>query len=313
LELALQVGIFVVALAGLVKGSDWFIDSAESIGLSFGISPFIIGVTIVAFGTSLPELATSISSVLQGESEVVVGNVVGSNIANIALVMGLVAVTVRMIRLDYNIWHNDMGFLLGSSFLLYFSVWDGYFSIFEAIIFLMALLLFLWYSFTDSENKTDEEEEDQDKEKITTKTWILLLIGGLLVWQGADWTIKSISAMAKMASISPEIIALTAVAIGTSLPEVIVSVGAAKKGKTSIAIGNVLGSNIFNTFFVMAIPSFFGTLEIPEKVITFYLPFMIVMTILFAVMTSNKKVSQWEGYLLIVFYCFYLVTTISSI
>lgn len=312
MEIAIQVGIFIVALGGLVKGSDWFIDSAENIGLSFGISPFIIGVTIVAFGTSLPELATSVSSVLQGESEVVVSNVVGSNIANIALVMGLVAVSVRLIRLDYNIWHNDMAFLLGSSFLLYFSVQDGYFSIYEALIFLIALVLFLWYSFSDSENKT-EEEDDEENSKPSAKTWGLLLIGGILVWQGADWTIKSISALAQMASISPEIIALTAVAIGTSLPEVIVSVGAAKKGKTSIAVGNVLGSNIFNTFFVMAIPSFFGNLEIPEQVVSVYLPFMIVMTVLFAVMTSNKKVSQWEGYLLLVFYLFYLVTTISSI
>ncbi len=311
MEIALQVGIFVVALATLVKGSDWFIDSAEAIGLSFGISPFIIGVTIVAFGTSLPELATSISSVLQGESEVVVGNVVGSNIANIALVMGLVAVTVKLIRLDYNIWHIDMSFLLGSSFLLYFAVYDGHFSIYEAIIFLMALVFFLWYSFTSSDNKS--EDDDKEVAKPSAKTWGLLLLGGILVWQGADWTIRSISALAEMASISPEIIALTAVAIGTSLPEVIVSVGAAKKGKTSIAVGNVLGSNIFNTFFVMAIPSFLGNLEIPEQVISVYLPFMIVMTIMFAIMTSNKKVSQWEGYLLIVFYCFYLVTTISSI
>ena len=313
MEIAIQVGIFVVALAALVKGSDWFIDSAESIGLSFGISPFIIGVTIVAFGTSLPELATSISSVLQGESEVVVGNVVGSNIANIALVMGLVAVTVRLIRLDYNIWHIDMSFLLGSSFLLYFSVLDGNFSIYEAIIFLMGLVFFLWYSFTSSNDSQEDNDEAEKAGPPSAKVWGLLLVGGILVWQGADWTIRAICSLAEMASISPEIIALTAVAIGTSLPEVIVSIGAAKKGKTSIAVGNVLGSNIFNTFFVMAIPSFFGTLAIPEQVISVYLPFMIVMTVMFAIMTSNKKVSQWEGYLLIVFYCFYLVTTISSI
>ena len=302
-----RLGIFVVSLAALLKGSDWFIDSAEEIGLSFGISPFIIGLTIVAFGTSLPELATSVSSVLQGESAIVVGNVVGSNITNIALVLGLVAISIRQINLEYNIWHIDMPFLWGSAFLLFFTLQDGNFTLFEAFLFLAGLAIFLMYSF-----KNEREEEDEEREKVSAKTYGLLILGGIMVWLGADFTIKAISNLSMKAGISPEMIALTVVAFGTSLPEIIVSIGAAKKGKTSIAIGNVLGSNIFNTYCVMSFSRFFGHLDIPEQILSSSLPLMIVMTLLFGIVSNNKKITMWEGLMLILFYIFYIGDNISQ-
>ncbi|MEM8906420.1 MAG: sodium:calcium antiporter, partial [Bacteroidota bacterium] len=132
MELLTYLGLFIVSLIVLLKASDWFIDSAEAIGLSLGVSPFIIGVTIVAFGTSLPELATSIVSVFSGNSEIVIGNVIGSNITNIALVLGMVSIVVKQIDLDYDIWHIDMPFLWGSAFLLGLAIWDLHFSLFEA-------------------------------------------------------------------------------------------------------------------------------------------------------------------------------------
>jgi len=302
LEVLIQLGIFVVSLAALLKGSDWFIDSAEEIGLSFGISPFIIGLTIVAFGTSLPELATSISSVLQGESTIVIGNVVGSNITNIALVLGLVALSIKQIDLEYNIWHIDMPFLWGSAFLLYFTIQDQVFSLAEAFLFLGGLAIFLIYSL-----KNERDEESEENEKLSGKTYLLLLLGGIMVWLGADFTIKAISNLSLQAGISPETIALTVVAFGTSLPEIIVSIGAARKGKTSIAVGNVLGSNIFNTYCVMAFSRFFGDLIIPDNVLAFSIPIMIVMTVLFGIVSNNKKITQWEGLMLILFYVFYVM------
>ena len=135
MELLYYIALFVVSLAVLLKASDWFVDSAERIGLSLGISPFIIGVTIVAFGTSLPELAASIAAVLNNDSQIVVTNVVGSNITNIALVLGLTAIVVKQIDLEYNIWHIDMPYLWGSAFLLYLVLQDQHFSIAEACIF----------------------------------------------------------------------------------------------------------------------------------------------------------------------------------
>ena len=307
MEIALYLGLFVVSLAVLLKAADWFIDSAEEIGFSLGISPFIIGVTIVAFGTSLPELATSIASVFKGKSEIVIGNVVGSNITNIALVLGLTVVVAREIKLHSLIWHVDMPFLLSSAFLLWFLVRDGEVTVFEAIIFTGALILFLVYSL-----KSDEGEEDLFRKKISWKSYAWLIVGGSLVWLGADYTILAIIKLSELIGVSSEVIALSLVALGTSLPEVIVSLGAARKGKTSIAVGNVLGSNIFNTFAVMGISGFFGKLHIPPGILSFSLPFMIVMTILFAVMTLSRRITRWEGIILLIFYVFYMVELFSK-
>jgi cation:H+ antiporter len=296
MDVLLNIGLFVISLTVLLKASDWFVDSAEQIGLSLGISPFIIGVTIVAFGTSLPELATSIAAVLSEESEIVVGTVIGSNITNIALVLGLVAVFVGRIDLDYNIWHIDIPYLWGSAFLLWFVIRDLHVSFFEALIFLAGIAIFLAYSIQT------EEEESIIETRPGWHTYFYLLLGGLLVWLGSEYTILAIRHLSLHAGIDPEIIALSAVAIGTSLPEVIVSLSAARKGKASIAVGNVLGSNVFNTYVVISIPSFFGKLVIPGGILDFYLPLMIVMTVLFGVMSNNKKITRWEGAVLLLFY-----------
>ena len=302
MDIVLNLGLFIVSLAVLLKAADWFIDSAEEIGLSLGISPFIIGVTIIAFGTSLPELATSMASVFKGASEIVIGNVVGSNITNIGLVLGLTVVVAKEIKLHNQIWHVDMPFLISSAFLMWFLVRDSNVSIFEAMIFIGALVLFLIYSL-----KSDDGEEDQYRKKISWKSYAWLVVGGVLVWLGAEYTIQAITKLSTLMGVSNEIIALSMVALGTSLPEVIVSLGAAKKGKTSIAVGNVLGSNIFNTFAVMGIPAFFGNLVIPQNILNFSLPLMIVMTILFAIMTISRRITRWEGIILIIFYIFYMV------
>jgi len=309
IELLQYVGLFIVSLAVLLKASDWFINSAEAIGLSFGVSPFIIGVTIIAFGTSLPELATSVASVLAGESEIVIANVVGSNLTNIALVLGIVAILAKQIDMEYNIWHIDMPYLWGSAFLLYFAVSDLSFSLFEAALFLCGIIIFLSYSF----GSDNADADDDVKSVVNWKTYLLLVVGGILVWLGAVYTITSITALSHMAGISPDIIAITAVALGTSLPEVIVSVKCAYAGKTSIAVGNVLGSNIFNTYVVMGISRLFGPLTIPQNIISLQMPIMIVMTILFGIMCNNRKITRWEGMVLIMFYVFFIAENLKEI
>jgi cation:H+ antiporter len=301
MELLLNIGIFVVALGTLLKASDWFVDAAEAIGLSLGISPFIIGVTIVAFGTSLPELATSIASVFAGESQIVIGNVVGSNITNIALVLGLTAVVVKNISLKNDLWFVDMSFLWASAFLLWFVLLDLHVSTFDCIILIAALALFLTYSF-----KGNKREAAADRPKASARHFVMMLIGGVLVYLGADFTIAAISEISTIMGIPSKLIALSAVAIGTSLPEVVVSLSAARKGKSSLAVGNVLGSNIFNTFIVVAVPGLLGDLDIPEDIMTFYVPMMIVMTILFGVMALDRMITRWEGLILLLFYVVFL-------
>ncbi len=292
--------IFIASLAVLLLGSEWFIDSAEKIGLSFGISPFIIGVTIVAFGTSLPELATSIASVYQGSSEIVIANVIGSNIANVLLVLGLTAIVGKGIKLDFNIMDIDVPLLVISAVLLYFAASDLHISTLEAVLFLVALGIFLLNSVSG------EKEDNENLPKITAPTIGKLLLGGLAVYFGATYTIYSLTQISTELGISPDIIALTAIALGTSLPEVIVSMAAARKGKHAIAVGNVLGSNIFNTYAVMSIPSFLGELKIPEHTLDFSLPFMLAVTLLFSYAVMSNRISKWEGYMLALLYVFYI-------
>ncbi len=301
MDILLNIGLFIVSLTVLLKAADYFIDSAEEIGLSLGISPFIIGVTIVAFGTSLPELATSLVSVFEGQSEIVAGNVVGSNITNIALVLGLVVVIVKNINVPKTLWSIDIPFLMGSAFLLWFTIRDQEFSLAEGILFFFGIVIFLIYSLN-----SDDDNDDEFRTKASLKTYIILVLAGVGVWLGANYTIVAIKFLSAKVGIDPDIIALSAVALGTSLPEVIVSLNAARKGKTSIAVGNVLGSNVFNTYAVMSIPSFFGELKISDTVVSFSLPMMLVMTLLFAFMTLSRNISRWEGWVLLMFYAFFL-------
>ncbi len=307
MDLLLQISIFVGAIAALLWASERFVASAERVGLSLGISPFIIGVTIVAFGTSLPELATSIVSVLDGTSQIVIGNVVGSNITNIALVLGLTAVVVKTIDLEDDLWHIDIPFLWGSAFLLYFTVMDGHLSLFECGLFLGGIVIFLAYSFKDQ-----AKADAADRPTAGWKDYLFLVLGGAVVSVSASYVIASITAISVILNIAPSVIALSAVAVGTSLPEVAVSLAAARKGKASIAVGNAIGSNIFNTFIVMAVPRFFGPLVIPPEIITTYLPLMIVMTVLLGVMSNNGKITRWEGWVLLLFYAWYFSAIIQE-
>ncbi len=296
----------MVSLAVLLFSSDKFIDSAERLGLSFGISPFIIGVTIVAFGTSLPELATSIASVVSGSSEIVIGNVIGSNITNILLVLGLTAVIGKDFKLDFNVMDVDMPLLLMSAIILYFIAGDMEFSLMEAGLCLGALAIFLI-------NSTQGQKSDiADRPQTNPTDFLWVALGAIGVFAGAHYTIYAIENISSILQISPDLIALTVVALGTSLPEVVVSIAAARKGKHAIAVGNVLGSNIFNTYAVMGIPRFFGELTINSEIVAFGLPFMIAVTVIFALVTFSNRITRWEGAMLILFYIYYIIQLISD-
>jgi cation:H+ antiporter len=313
MDILFWVAILVVSLAVLVKGSDWFVDAAEKVGLALGIPPFIIGVTIVAMGTSLPELASSIVAVFSGQSEIVAGNAIGSNIANIALVLGITAVIGKRVKFGVNLMEADVPLLICSAFLLWFILVpdaDGIarVDIFESILLLAGMVIFIAYSFSSD----GEEDKDVEKTKIPLKVYGTLLLAGFLVYLGANYTVESIIALSDMLGIKSEAIALSVVALGTSLPEIVVSVTAMKRGKPDIAIGNILGSNIFNTFAVVGIPGLIAQIRgegllIPAVITDFSMPVMIAMTLLFFFLMLSKSVSRWEGMMLLIFYIFFVV------
>jgi len=299
--LLVSILIFIVSLAVLLIASDKFVDSAEKVGLALGIPSFVVGVTIVAFGTSLPELATSIVSVYSGTSEVVIGNAVGSNITNILLVLGSAAIFGKGIQIEHDVMKSDMPMLFGSAFLLYFALLDYKLDVMECIFFLLALVVFLTSSL-----RSNDQSEDIVKSKTKIRDWITILIGAALIYFSAKYTIESLEDLATIANIPTHVIAITVVALGTSLPEVVVSLSAAKKGNHGIAVGNVLGSNIFNTYAVMAIPGLLGNLTIPESSMQFSVPFMIAVSVIFGMISLTKTISKWEGYMLIIFYLFFI-------
>ena len=306
-ELFFWIGVFIVSLFVLIKAAGYFTGSAEKIGLYFGMPAFIVGVTIVAIGTSLPELVSSIFAVFKGASEMVVGNVIGSNIANIFLILGLAAVFGRKLKTKFEILHVDLPILVASAFLFAAMIWDKNFTTGEALLMIVGLIAYFFYTVNPTRNKSRAIENNlRKKGKLEVKTVVILFVSAFFIYLGARYTIDSVIEISKMLNVGVELIAVSAVALGTSLPELVVSITAARQGKEEIAIGNVLGSNIFNTFAVMGIPALFGSLIIPQGIIMFALPMMIIATLLFFFMMQEKVITRWEGYVLLLFYVFFI-------
>jgi cation:H+ antiporter len=310
LPLLIWIIIFIASLLVLIKASDYFTGSAEKIGLYFGIPAFIVGVTIVAIGTSLPELVSSIFAVLKGSSEIVVGNVIGSNITNIFLILGIAAIIGKKIKITYEPIHVDLPLLVGSAFLLAVTIWDGIFTLPEAMLCIGCFVLYLLYTKNVEKKHEDVEIKKMKgklkKRRLDWKTLVILVVSAFFIYLGAKYTVESVIKLSEILNVGKELIAISAVALGTSLPELMVTVSAARKGRPEMAVGNVLGSNIFNALAVMGIPALIGTLIIPSSILTFGLPMMLIATLLYFFITQDKEITKWEGWLLIIFYVFFI-------
>lgn len=293
--------LLIAGIAMLVWASDLFVDAAEDTGKALKMPSFIIGVVIVGIGTSLPELVSSLVSVFQDASEIVPGNVLGSNTTNILLVLGVGALMSKNMKFEKDLLHGDMPILLSASLFLYFTLVDGKFTIAEAIIFLVAVSFYIIHTL-----KNGSDDEDTAEHKITVLTIVKLLISPVIIFFGAKFTVDGVIQLSDTIGVNKEVIALSAVALGTSLPEVMVSIAAAKKGKSDMIVGNVVGSNIFNTFVVMGIPRLFGEIKI-SGVADFSLPFSVAATILFVIITVDKKIPKWEGAFLLLFYVYFIL------
>ncbi|MEO0408063.1 MAG: calcium/sodium antiporter [Cyanobacteria bacterium P01_A01_bin.135] len=305
--------LFIVSLAVLVKASDLFTDAAERLGMALGLPPFIIGVTIVSVGTSLPELISSLFAVAEGAPEVVVSNAVGSNIVNIFFVIGTAAILCKgILTITYNLVNIDLPLFVGSAFLLGLAALDLTFSRGEAVLFLMGYVVYTIYVTLGSRQPSeavDAPEAAAEKRKGLLRNGAVVVISALFIFLGARYTINSLIQISDTLQIGREVIAVTAVALGTSLPELLVTINAAMKGQAEIVVGNVLGSNIFNTFVVMGVPGLVQELPVPQSTLATSLPVMLAGTVLMFFATQDKQLSSWEGWLFIIIYVWFIGST----
>lgn len=307
IEILLWSAVLAVALAALVKASDWFTDAAERVGLAFGMPTFIVGVTIMALGTSLPELVSSVLAVLRDASEIVAGNVVGSNNANLLLILGTAAVLGGGLRIDFGLVSVDLPFLAGSGFFLALALWDGGVGRFEAVLLLLGLVLYLCYALMSDHGDPDgRAAADPECRRTLARSVVKLLASGALIYAGAEYTVQAVVRIAGLVGVGSEIIAASVVALGTSLPELMVTIAAARRGRPELAVGNLLGSNVFNAFAVVGVSGLVGPLVVPATLLSFAVPLMVLATVLAVFMTMEREVSKWEGWLLILLYVYFI-------
>lgn len=250
-QFLVQIVLLAAGFMMLIKGADWFVDGAASLAGKFGIPQLVIGLTIVAMGTSAPEAAVSISSALKGNVGITIGNVIGSNIMNILLILGIASIIIP-VAVQKSTKQYEIPFVIAVTVLLAaLGLSDGTISRLDGLVLWIFFLGYLFYLFRMA---TKGEASIEVVENQIDKVWKMVLLicvgGGLIVW-GSDVTVDAASNLASLFGMSDRIIGLTIVAFGTSLPELITSVTAAKKGNADIAIGNIVGSNIFNILFVV--------------------------------------------------------------
>ena len=246
----LQIFILLVGFLFLVKGADWFVDGAASIADKLGVPQLVVGLTIVAMGTSMPEAAVSITAAIKGNAGISVGNIIGSNILNILIILGITAV-ITNVAIQRSTLRYEIPFMTGITVLLMvFGITGGVITFGEGVILWLLFIAFLGYLFMMS-RKGSEQEEEGTKSMSVWKCLLFMIVGGILVVKGSDFAVSGASEIARYFGMSERFIGLTIVAFGTSLPELVTSVTAARKGNTGIAIGNIVGSNIFNILFVL--------------------------------------------------------------
>ena len=249
MQIVLSVLMLVVGFVLLVKGADWFVDGAAALAGKLGIPQLVIGLTIVAMGTSLPEAAVSITSALHGSTGITVGNVVGSNIMNILVILGTSAV-ITNVRIQKSTLKYELPFmLLITVVFLVMGMLGGEFTRLDGVILLGFMIVYLIYLLNLAKKGTEEEEEFKDMP--IWKCVVGIVLGAVMIVGGSNLVVDGASDIASAMGISDRIIGLTIVAFGTSLPELVTSVSAAKKGNAGLAIGNIVGSNIFNILFVL--------------------------------------------------------------
>lgn len=308
-SIIIQVVLLLVGFVFLIKGSDLFVDGASSIASLLKIPTVIVGLTIVAFGTSAPEAAVSITSSLTGSNAMAVSNVIGSNMFNLLMVIGVSALLSELL-MEKDVLNKDLPFLVGITILFAIFIFIGAdISSIEGIILLIVLIVYLTLLIRSAlKSGTTNFVE---KPKLTTKRSILYIIIGIVgIVLGGDLVVDSASSIAIALGMSETLVGLTIVAIGTSLPEFVTSLTALKKGENQLVIGNVIGSNIFNILFVLGASSAISAIPLDSSMILDVVFMVIVTVICFIFGKTQDKFDKKEGAILVLLFVFYMAFAI---
>ncbi|MDH3313327.1 MAG: calcium/sodium antiporter [Nitrosopumilus sp.] len=303
---------FLLVGAGLTMlyfGAEWLVKGSITISNKLGVSQLVIGLTVVAFGTSTPELAVSVSSAMQGLSDVALGNVVGSNIVNIGAILGVSAI-ISTIIVSKSAIRKQVPIMIGISFLLLAIILDGKIDLIDGVLLVVGIIVFTWYSYRSSKKDTDIEEILVSKtlqKNVFSKSIVFMIAGLLLLTGGSFLTVDNAVIIGASFGISELFMGLTIVAIGTSLPELITSVVAARKGHADLSVGNIVGSNIFNIMAILGISSLISGITVSEKVLVDVGIMLAFSLVLIPIMRSGFVISRKEGVFLIAGYIGYVM------
>lgn len=320
----MSVMTFVFLILGfviLIVGAEFLVRGASRLAAAMGISPLVIGLTVVAFGTSAPELAVSAVSSLSGQGGIALGNVIGSNIANILLILGLTAV-IAPLAVQRQVIRFDLPVMIGASLLMLFFAWDGNISRWEGLILFAGVVCYTVYLIMQSRRehqaalKLEETYVAVTLSAHQTFRNLFFAVSGLgMLLLGSRLLVDSAVTIATAFGVSELLIGLTIVAVGTSLPEIATSIVATMRGERDIAVGNAIGSNIFNILCVLGITALLsgGGFHVPNEALIFDIPIMIAVALLcLPIFFSKMEISRWEGFLFLFYYAAYTIYLILS-
>lgn len=300
----------VMVVGGLllvVKGADYLVDGSSSVARRLGVKPIVIGLTIVSFGTSMPELVVNLFAVAQDHAGLAIGNILGSNISNILLILGVSATIIPLV-VGKSTVTKEIPFALLSVVVLWIMVWDGVLDRADGLVLLAFFIIFLYYTFGISRVEGEAEKEGFEKMSYV-KSAALIAAGIIGLAFGGKLTVDGAEVVAAFLGISEEIIGLTVVAIGSSLPELATSVVAARKKEVDIAIGNIVGSNIFNILWVLGLSASITSLTFaPIAVFDVLITIGVTIILLVALFIGKRNVlERWEGVMFLLIYASYLI------
>lgn len=307
MQIAIQLMLLVIGFCLLMKGADWFVEGASGIADKFGIPQLVIGLTIVAIGTSLPEAAVSISAAVKGSAEITIGNVVGSNIMNILVILGLTSVICAVPVQKSTVKYEIPFVIIVTVILGLIGLFDNTVGRLDGILLWVLMGVYMVYLLRMAKKGTEQGEEKKEKKQPVWKLLLMVIVGAVMIVGGSDVTVDAATKLATIFGMSERFIGLTIVALGTSLPELVTSVTAAIKGKADIAMGNIVGSNIFNILFVVGTtavitPVVYNSTFLIDSLIAFGAAVLLLLCVL-----RKQKLTRPGGLVMLAGYAGYFV------